>query len=147
ITEGHHRVLDAWMNGAFPSRHSATDVDLTRGFVVEGSRGLGLYKTMMLATLLATMTDASRHVRAAVEPTFHHLAFLIQLGFEVVAPPMTFYDQPRTTVAVRLVCALAKRHREWTSQLAALRGQLFDRGVAYELPPSLSRWLSGPANV
>jgi hypothetical protein len=105
ITEGEHRVLHSWTNGRFPFRQDATDIDLTRGFVAIASRGLGIYRALMLSAMLATLKNKRTYALAAVEPDFHHLPFLMQLGFKDIAKPMTFYDRPRTTVAVPLVCA------------------------------------------
>ena len=112
LTEGERRVLHSWTSGAFPFRQAATDIDLTRGFVINASRGLGIYRALMLSAMLATLRDKRTYALAAVEPDFHHLPFLRLLRFKDVAAPMTFHDRPRTTVAIPLVCAYSsERHR------------------------------------
>lgn len=139
ITRGTPSVFATWTNGEFPSCVTDSQADLTRGFVVPSSRGLGLYRVLMLAILISLERDALTTALGAVEPAFHHLAFLQQIGFELQGKPIVFLDAPRETVGQPITCSLQSGYRSHIQQLENTLADLrCDRCVQYEFASDLS---------
>lgn len=138
ITRGTPSVFATWTNGQFPSCITDSQAELTRGFVVPSSRGLGLYRVLMLAILISLERDEITTALGAVEPAFHHLGFLQQIGFELQGKPIVFLDTPRETVGQPITCSLQLGAHSHIQQLEKTLADLrCDRRVEFEFASDL----------
>ena len=106
MTEAEPSVLQEWSEGMATLPHGPGVLELTRGVVHPGHRGLGLYRLMMLVSMLRGAESKFELVTAAVEPDFFGRKFLAELGFMDKSAPIPFHDLPREVTPA--VCILAE---------------------------------------
>jgi hypothetical protein len=126
LTPGNTSVLQHWSDGRASLPATGEVIELTRGVVAPGYRGLGLYSFLMLEAMLRASQLGARAATAAVEPDFFGRRILRELGFTDVGEPLIFRDTPRdATVAQGIRVDVSPRRIAawrvmWTQQMATL---------------------------
>jgi hypothetical protein len=96
LTRGPRFALVAWSKGTFIPPADA-DLEMTRGVVHQDYRRIGLYKLLMIQSLLCSSRMQLHRAIAAVEPDFPGKPFLHSLGFIDHGSPLrfdNFFAQP-----------------------------------------------------
>jgi hypothetical protein len=105
-------------------------MELTRSVVRQEMRGLGLYRLLMLESVLRLPGLNATIATGAIEPDFFGRRFLQTLGFADVGEPLLFYDAPRAATRAQCisVAVTANKLREWRASWNEQRDALAARG-------------------
>jgi hypothetical protein len=95
LTQGPQSPLCVWSGGRAPLPSDPSVAELTRGVVAPAMRRLGIYRLMMLETVLRLGIRGVLVATGAIEPDFPARFFLAELGFLNVSTPILFDDHPR----------------------------------------------------
>ncbi len=106
--------LKKWSGGKCPLPTGDGVVELTRGTVLPGKRGLQIYKWMMLRALREASKRGYATAVAAIEVNFRQQGFLFSLGFKPHGEPLHYDDLPRIgTEAQPISCDLKESNEQW----------------------------------
>jgi hypothetical protein len=129
LTRGSPSVLRSWAPSPEAIPPYPGCLELTRGVVHDEYRQAGLYKLMMLESVLWASHTGARFAMGAVEPDFPALPFLESLGFGAVGARIWIRDEPRSATLVQaMVCPVQENSHRWQPMLehqtakSALRG-------------------------
>jgi len=125
ITPGPPFALVDWSGGSFIPPVGA-DVELTRGIVHPECRRFGIYKFLMIESMLWVAGRGLESAVAAVNPDFQAKAFLSSLGFVDYGAPVLFdhyfFAQP-------IACVIGSRPQLWASLRAEHLARIGERGA------------------
>jgi hypothetical protein len=124
LSRGDDSILREWSARSAPLPAHVRVMELTRGVVHAEYRGIGLYRLLMLETLLRLRSLRADLATAAIELEFFGRRFLFDdLGFCPVGAPVVLHDHPRTgtvvqCIALEVTAELAVRWRaQWARQM------------------------------
>ena len=123
-------VLQTWFRGRAPLPTGAGVVDATRAVVSETSRGMGLYKVLMLEALSWADSKGFDNVVGAIEPEFPAREFLRATGCADVGDPLQSWHPPVTETLGQ--CILWRRGEFMNKVITlrdGLRAKLADKGI------------------
>lgn len=120
----------------FPT--GAGSVELTGTVVSPDYRNRGLYRLLMLATLLYCRTAGYSSASAAVEPDFPACAFLEQAGFQTQPEPLLFVSQigDRLTALPYWLDIAAPLPARWRALLEEQCRACAQHGLEVVMPPA-----------
>ena len=115
ITMAKRSVLGTWSRHCAPLPHGRDIAELSRSVVVASMRRLGIYRLVMLETVLRLRAMGARLATAAIEPDFPGRSFLAELGFVAVGQPVFFDDFPRSRTLAQsiLLDMTVRREAKW----------------------------------
>src|SRR5262245_46602632 len=96
LTVGGPSIMAAWSDGAAPLPSAPQVVELTRAVVASDVRRLGIYRLLMLESMLRLARLGGTVATAGIEPAFPGRRFLATLGFAELGCPVVLRDEPRT---------------------------------------------------
>jgi len=131
ITPGGRSVLATWAGRPLPLASAPQLVELTRGVVARDLRRLGIYRLLMLETMLRIARLGGTVALAAIEPDFPGRPFLASIGFAHIGSPLVLRDAPRSGVFAQPIVVAVSDHlraewrRAWQRQVDSLRANLW----------------------
>lgn len=93
ISSSTSSILKHWSNNKFPFPYATNIAELTKGVVSHEYRLKGLYKLMLLETLLRLPELGYSMATAAIRPSLSHRSFLEMLGFKEYQKTILFGDK------------------------------------------------------
>lgn len=127
IGSSQHSALQYWSKQQFPLEASPTTAELTRGVVAKAYQGHGLFRLLILKTLLSLPSLGFQQANAAAEP--YMLRFYQEFGFEPIGKLQPFsirgwtpMVQPiQITLTEELIANLSAKYQQHVKHLAQNR--------------------------